>query len=193
MKTLIKLTFLLGLMLSTAVQAAIITVSPTDLVVDNGDLVGIDVNVSGLGQNAPDSLSVYDLNLTFDTSVFQANSIVFGDDLDLLGAGSIQFVSLLALDTINIFELSFDSMTTLNSLQDASFNLFTVFFDAIDFGTGDFDVSVNTFGDARGDALNVDVVNASVQVGTPIPEPSTFWLALIPAIAAWGVSRINRR
>ena len=192
MKTLIKFTFLLGLMLSTAAQSAIITLSPSDLIVGQGDLVAIDINVSDLGQNVAPSLGAYDFDLMFDINIFAANSIVFGNGLDLLGIGGIQFVSLTTIDTLNIFELSFDSAATLNSLQDSSFKLATVYFNAITSGVGLFELSVNSFGDAQGNPLSVSTIDASVKVQTSVPEPATFWMILIPLVAASVVNRINR-
>ena len=194
MKTLIKLTVVLVFLFSTTAQAALLTLSPSSPVVGLGDQVAIEINVSGLGEMTAPSLSTYDLNMVFDNTVFSPNSIVFGNSLDLMGIGGIQFVSLIALDTINIFELSFDSTTILNSMQSGSFTLATVFFDAVSHGVGQFDIGVNAFGDARGDSLPVDVSNTAVQVGPiDVPEPSTLWLAMIPALAAWVISKVNRK
>jgi hypothetical protein len=86
----------------------------------------------------------------------------------------------LATGIINLFELSFDDIDSLNNAQAGEFTLFTLAFDAIAPGTGNFSIEINQLGDAEGKFLVAENVKGTqVNVNSvSVPEPSSFLLLL---------------
>jgi hypothetical protein len=181
----------IGFSFALNAQAAVINLLPSSGNIDIGDVVSLNVNISGVHEAG--ALGVYDLNLNYDSNLFAVKSIAFGDStkgnqLDVSGFGSLQSNNS-GNGWLNIFELSFDAAEDLINFQANDFSLFSVVFTALDKGTGLFSVNVNSFGDAYGNNLQIDSINnASVNV----PEPTG--IALIGlGLLALGVSRINRK
>lgn len=182
--------FWISLMLLFTVDAHAISI---DLVADQtsvntGDLVSVAVNISGLNDTSAPSLGVYDLDVIFDNSLFSLNNLVWGDSskgnqLDLSGFGSLQS-SNLSTGLINLFELSFDDIASLNNGQAGEFTLFTLVFNAIAIGNGNFSLGANLLGDAEGSSLSIDTVtNTQVAVNSvAVPEPSS-WLLMLGLLA----------
>lgn len=160
-----------------------------DLVADNtsvtaGSLVSVAVNISGLNDMSAPALGVYDLDVIFDNSLFAFNNLFWGDSskgnqLDLNGFGSLQSNNLSA-GLINLFELSFDDIASLNNGQAGEFTLFTLVFNAIAIGSGNFSLGANLLGDAEGAYLPLDTINNTQVVVTSVtvPEPSSLLLLL---------------
>ena len=118
---------------------------------------------------------------------------VLGDQLDLFGFGSITSFDDSVSSVVNLFELSFDLPSDLDTLQAGSFTLATLTFDTLAQGTSSVDLSINALGDAFGDQLAADLSNGSVNVNTAsaVPEPSTMML-LGFGLAGLGVMRRRR-
>jgi len=160
-----------------------ISLSPSTQNVTLGDTVNVDVDITGLGDGAPLSLSIFDLDVTFDSSILDFNSVVFGDpvlgdQLDLFGLGGFTDV-LPGAGFVNLFELSFDFASDLDTLQFGDFTLATLTFDSLAAGTSALDIFVNDLGDADGLPLTATTTGASVEVikdTTSTPEPSTIIL-----------------
>ncbi len=163
-----------------------ISLSPSTQNVMLGDTVNVDVDITGLGDGAPLSLSIFDLDVTFDSSILDFNSVVFGDpvlgdQLDLFGFGSFTDV-LPGVGFVNLFELSFDFASDLDSLQSGNFTLATLTFDSLAAGTSALDIFVNDLGDPDGLPLTATTIGANVEViqdtttPTTMPEPSTIIL-----------------
>jgi hypothetical protein len=174
-------------------QAALIRVEPASQIVAVGAPVQVAVTVSGLGAGTAPSLSVFDLDLTYDPTVLQFNSLTFGDpvlgdqlDLSTPPLGTSFAPGALVPGLVNHFELSFDAPATLDSLQAADFTLSVFHFTALTTGTSPVDVAIQSFGDAVGDPLAATVAGGSVTV---VPEPSTAGLAFAAGIAAWVACR----
>ena len=153
---------------------AIINVSPTSQTVGLGSTPSVELGVSGLGGFAPPALGAFDLTVTFDPTILQLTTETFGDpvlgdQLDLSGLGSIQLETP-GTGSIELFELSLDSIADLDSLQPSSFVLFTLNFQALGPGTSPVSVQLNALSDAFGDSLAATANNASVQVSS-VPEP----------------------
>jgi len=167
---------LLGLFLlavGTLCRADIfLSVDPSIQTVPLGAQASFDVDISGLGNGT--ALGVYDINLGFDATLLSYSSIVFGNQVDISGLGDIQFVTP-SSGTVEVFELSLDSPSELNSLQAPSFTLATLTFDTLAAGSNSpVTLFVNALGDAFGNSITADVENASVSI-TPqstTPEPT---------------------
>jgi len=164
----------------TAAQAAIITVVPSTASVEAGTPFSVDLVISDLGDGAAPSVGIFDIDFGFDPALVGFVSATFGDQLDILGLGSLQDVDDSVAGTVNLFELSFDPADDLNDLQAGSFILATLTFNALSAGLSDLVVTILSLGDADGVALMADVVNSSIMVtdSTVIPLPGAIWLIL---------------
>lgn len=154
-------------------------VQPPSQSVALGSVANVGVQISGLGAFTTPSLGAYDFSVSFDPLLLQFLSATFGDpalgdQLDLAGFGSIQSVSPNAI-SVELFELSLDSIDDLNNLQAPSFVVGTLNFQAIGLGTSSINISVNALSDAYGDALAAGVQNGSVTVNA-VPEPGSLLL-----------------
>jgi hypothetical protein len=188
---------ILGLGLSLNSQALTIDLIPSATQINSGDVLKLDATISGLKTAGALALGVYDLNIHFDSNLFAFNSITWGDSvkgnqLDLNHFGSLQMSDDSNSNLLNLFELSFDSAWSLETLQADSFTLFSVMFSNLTTGNGVFQLSVNALGDAYGNNLNADSINnTTVKVqAVSVPEPATNFLMLIGLIAL-GFARIR--
>ncbi len=178
-------------------QALTIDLSPSAQELQLGDNLTLDVKVSDLANATAPSLGVYDLNLMFDATRVSISNIIWGDavkgnQLNLNGFGSLQMSDASNSGTLNLFELSFDDVWSLNNLQAESFSLFSVIFSTIAVGPAEFTLDVNALGDANGDSLLADSIGTSKVMinAVSVPEPATSFLFLIGLIAL-GFARIK--
>jgi hypothetical protein len=162
-------------------QAGIISIDPLTQTVGLGSSINVRVQISGLGAFSAPSLGAYDLNVSFNPLLLQflgatLGDPILGDQLDLLGLGSIQSVTPSA-GSVGLFELSLDSIDDLSNLQSSSFVLGTLSFQTIGLGTSSINIGVNALSDAYGDALTSGIQNGSVIVNaSAVPEPNSVLL-----------------
>jgi len=189
-RTLLAGTSILSALLFPGLASAIsIGFSPSSQAVDVGDTVSVELTITGLGNLAPASLGVFDLDVLFDPTVLAPSGVVFGDpvlgdQLDLFALGSLTASDDSTPGILNLFELSLDSASDLDSLQAGSFTLATLDFTAVSLGSSALDATIHALGDAFGDRLVADVTPGSI---SPIPEPSglvTFLTGLIVVVGA---------
>ncbi len=179
------------LLLAGSARAAIITVDPEEQIVPVGSQVDVAINISGLGDMAPDSVGEFDFDVTFDDTILALQSVEFGDpvlgdQLDLFGWGSLTILTV-GPGSVNVYELSFDFPEDLDTLQAGSFTLATLAFDTLAVGTSTIDVTFITLGDALGDPIPLQTIGGSV---SPIPEPSSSILFGIGGlVVAGGIRR----
>ena len=185
MKTLLMRGLAAALLLAgTAAHAISLGFSPSNPVVPKGSSVDVDLTISGLGDFAPPSLSVFDLDVLYDSAILSLTNVAFGDpglgdQLDLFGFGSFTGVGAVAGGT-NLFEISFDSPLDLDTLQPGSFTLARLTFNVLDVGTSPLDLANVILGDSFGAPLEASVDPGSV---TGIPEPGTITLFLMGGLA----------
>jgi len=178
-----------------AASAITLEVVPSSSTVNKGGSLTADIKVSGLGDGSAPSLGAYDIDLTFDAGLFTFNSFTFGDpvlgnQLDLFGFGSVSGSSLVG-NTLDLFEISLDLASDLDTLQAPEFILASVVFDVNQvLGVGLFDLSISPFGlsDSLGDSLDDDpnIIAAEVQV---VPVPAAIWLFGTGLIGLIGFSK----
>jgi len=176
-----------------------ISVMPASQTVSLGSSINVAVGISGLDDHTAPALGVFDVSLDFDPSILSFDGAAFGDpalgdQLDPLALGNtIAFYSA-SSGSVDLFDLSLDSASDLNSLQEPSFILATLSFDATGSGTSSLALTVNTLGDADGNFLSAALENGSISIATSAaPEPSAAGLA--PAaimLAAVCLGRRNR-
>ena len=164
--------------------------------VAQGGSLNASILVSGLGAFSAPSLGAYDLGLTYDPTRFAFDSATFGDpvlgnQLDLSGFGSFNGAVDL-LTAVNVFEVSFDSSSDLDTLQADAFTLVTVTFDVLfNAGIGAFDLAIIEIGDSLADTLYdpddpPTLIGAKVSV---VPVPAAVWLFGSALLGLIGVGR----
>jgi len=182
MKKLFAVLCAIGLGLSLNANAISIDLIANQTAVNLGDNIEVQVRISGLNDAGAPALGVYDVNFNYDASLFNFNSILWGDStlgnqLDLNGFGSLQDSSS-GLDWLSALEISFDDAADLELLQAGKFTLFSVLLNAIAIGNGNFSLTTNSIGDAYGNDLFIDAINGTtVNInGVSVPEPSSLLL-----------------
>lgn len=177
------------LALCAALPASAITIAftPSSQSVSVGSATTVDLIVSGLGDSIAPSLGTFDLDIGFDGSVLDFSGATFGNQLDLFGLGDSNAVTS-GVATVNLFELSFESVADLNNFQADSFVLATLSFNALSSGSSPLSISINAFGDSNGDPLQADLVMGSVGV---VPEPANMSLMGIGVLCVAAV--VKRR
>jgi len=169
----------LGLALHASVASAlpILSIDPPSTVVGLGTPIDVALKISGLGDLMASSISEFDLNVSFDPAILSFTTVTYGDpilgdQLDLFGLGSDIFTTPGA-GVVNLFELSLDLPSDLETLQSGSFTLATLTFDTIGFGVSPLGLTLTTLGDAFGLPLAASVQGGTVSV---VPEPATLLL-----------------
>ncbi len=177
-------------LVAVSLPAALISVDPTPQTAMLGEMPSFDINVSGLGAFSAPSVSTFDVDVAFDSTILAFNSVTFGVGLDLFAFGFNVTGVTPGAGTVNVFEVSFDFPSDLDTLQAGAFTLFTVKFDAIGPGTSSINLGVNSLGDSIGDRLLADTTPGSITVAA-VPEPST--ISLLLAGLGLAVVRMRRK
>jgi len=173
-------------MQSTQIQASLISFDPSSQSVELGDSVSVDLRISGLGD---DSLGAFDINIAFDDSILDFQSFTFGTGLDVSGFGSVNGFAVAGGD-INIFEISLDSPSDLNTFQPNDFVLGSFTFDTLSIGTSTLDLTINALSDEFGFLLEAGAASGSIKVAAAsVPAPAALWLFGTGLIGLIGFSR----
>ena len=170
------LMFSLHIAPASAINVEVIPSQPS---LNVGEMLTADVVISDLGLSSPPSLSVFDIDLNFDNSLFALGAITFGDQLDLFGFGINPRGASTVASTVNVFEVSLDSPSDLDTFQLDRFLLFSVQFEALSAGVGVFDLAIIELGDSDGQLLTATTTSATVEVMSPlnpVPVPAAVWL-----------------
>lgn len=188
-------------------SAVMLSLQPTVQSAVPTDNISLNLVISGLNANGPDSLGDFDIDIGFDTSAlsFQGYSLgVSLGDIGLSEAFDFSFGDL-GGGTVNLAEVSFleaDASSCvfclgpyLDDIQSGSFILATLDFKvdslAVGSSTTVFFDTVFALGDGFGNPLGIDsLTNAAINnPGISVPEPTT--LALM-ALGLIGVARQRR-
>ncbi|MCG7932563.1 MAG: cohesin domain-containing protein [Candidatus Thiodiazotropha lotti] len=156
-----------------AANAITISFSPSSQSVVVGAMVDVGVEISELGSGVTPSLSTFDLDVSYNPGLLSLNSVSFGDSslgdqLDVLGLGSLTSYDDSISGLINLFELSLDTASDLETLQVDSFTLATMSFNTIGIGNSPLDIVINSLGDAEGNPLTATINPGTVSV-IPLP------------------------
>ncbi len=159
-----------------------LTVDPLQSSVAVGGTTEVELTVSGLGNRSAPSLSAFDLEFLFDSSVLSIAKTVFGtssapfNQLDLSGAGPITAVAQPTPGDLHLQEISQDSAALLDSQQLGSFAIAEITLRGTSTGVAALSLSVNALGDSQGNPLAVSsLIGANLTVGpsSAVPEPNT--------------------
>ena len=184
------LVFAVCLLLTGQAQAILLEFDPPTNNVTLGASGDVDLVISGLGDGVAPSIGAFDLDVDFDPAIVELTGVVFGTELDLFGLGSIQGVSG-GSGSVNIFELSFDSVSDLDALQPGAFILATLTFDTLAAGTSSLVISPELLGDSIGLPLSADTDTGSITVRS-VPEPTTLALLSL-GLVGLGVARKKKK
>jgi hypothetical protein len=166
---------------SASSEAITLSINPPSQTVSFGGTTGFDVVIFGLGDGVAPSLGVYDIDVTFNPSILSFSTTAFSTGLDVLGLGSIQSATP-SVGTVNLFELSLDTVDDLNTLQTDTFTLATLSFNTLAVGISPIGITVIALGDADGNSLEAEVAGGSVTVSgqaTQVPEPASAALLVV--------------
>jgi hypothetical protein len=170
--------------------AATLILAPGESSVSIGDTVSVDLNISGLGADTAPSLGAYDITIDVP-GIFTFDNVVFGDPIlgsDQLGSGAIT-ETVLGSNTVDLIEVSSETVAALNSLQPDAFTLAVLNFTANSAGSANFSFGDVTLGDASGNKLSYNVSDANAAaVVSSAPEPSAL-LPLCGLLALIGLMR----
>jgi hypothetical protein len=182
---------LLALVVSTGLaaspaMAAVISFNPTTVNTAVGSTTAIEVRIAGLA--AGQDLGAFDINVLFDASQLSLASYTLGNGLgDLAAFDAFEFsAGAIAAGVFNLAEVSF--LADLGVQADA-FTLATLNFTSLHHGASALSFGGVTLGDAFGNAVTADTVNATV---TAIPEPASVYL-MLSALALMGLTRRARK
>lgn len=167
-------------------QALTIGFDPVSQVVPVGVPVDVDLVILGLGDGVAPSLGVFDVDVTYDSSMLDFVDYQLGPLLGDIGLGEALDLSWGEIfpGLINVYELSLlDANSTsgpaffgpyLEEMQPSSFTLATLTFDTLAVGNSPLEITRYFLGDAlAGAPLSADVVKGSI---SPVPEPATVLL-----------------
>lgn len=147
---------------------------PASQTVAPGGAISVALRITGLGAFSAPSLGTYDVDVLYDPTILAFTGVSFGDpnlgnQLDLFGLGNIAVASPFT-GGVNLFELSFDLPSDLDTLQPGSFTLAVLNFNALQSGTSPLSLNLNALGDSYGNSLSATTQTGSVTV---VPEPGT--------------------
>lgn len=176
---------------SAALNAATtLSLEPGSSHVGVGSSFVLNLVASGLGEHAPPSLSLFDVDVSYDVSLFSLGGVTFGSDL---GDASLS-EAIVGSDTatpgsVNLWEFSQLGSNSLEVLQTSTLTLASVSFTAIQPGTGSFGLAVNSFGDGFGDPLTVGLAASSSVSAVPVPAAVWLFGAALAGLGVFGYRR----
>ncbi len=158
---------------TTAANAVTISLTPSYQSVVVGSKINVGLEVSELGSGVTPSLSVFDFNISYEPSLLAFDGVSFGDpslgdQLDVLGFGNITSYDNSVSGLINLFELSLDGASDLETFQADSFTLATMSLYAVGVGDSTLGISANSLGDSAGNPLTYTINTGTVSV-VPLP------------------------
>lgn len=172
---------LFTLLYVNSVHAFTLKLTPATQDVLLSNQVDVELSISDLGNSSAPSLGAYDLDILFDDSLLSFDSASFGDpvkgnQLDLFGFGFNPAGASPMNGKINLFEISFDFPSVLDSFQSDNFTLATLRFNTLQTGSSSLSIAPIHFGDSLGNSItHTSLQNTTVNITSqsePVPEPS---------------------
>ena len=168
-------------------HSALIGIQPGTTSANTGDLISLDLVISGLGDFVPDSLGAFDISVGFDATALSFTGYSLGGFLGNVGLS--EAIDASAGDVggaVNVAEVSLLSAIGLDTQQPGAFTLATLNFTVINLDGGAVtQLSVlqgAVLADASGFALSATASGpASIQ---SVPVPGTL-LLLITCLLGW--------
>lgn len=114
---------------------------PAAATVTAGEMIDVDVLVSGLGAGVAPSVGAFDLDVSFDPMIFTLVDVVFGPFLGTPPVEALTSFDVAVAGIVDLAEVSLLSAAELDALQPASFVLATLSFTAQADGSGLFQLA----------------------------------------------------
>jgi len=188
-KRLAAILLLMGLVQAPLAHSAHIEIQPGTTSANAGDLISLDLVISGLGNYVPDSLGAFDISVGFDATALSFTGYSLGGFL-----GNIALLEAIDASTgnvvsgaANVAEVSLLSALDLDTLQPGAFTLATLNFTVINLAAGaatQLSVLLDdaVLADGSGSRLSATASGpASIQ---SVPVPATL-LLLITGLCGW--------
>ena len=175
------LTVAVALLASLPAHAVSLDLLPASSSVNLGDPVQVELRISGLGEGTAPALGGYDFLLAFNPAVLGFGDFTFGDpvlgnQLDLMGFGTVSGLDSGTAGQLSAFEISLDLASDLDALQAGEFALGTIQFNAMGTGASGLRFTSTLFSDATGNPLAVELGSGLVRVPEPVPGG---WMAAL--------------
>ena len=163
------------MLLGEPVSAVTISLLPPSQSVTLGDPIEVDLAISGLGNFSPPSLGAFLVEITFDDSILNFDSVSYGGFLgDPTDPFETDIITTVGPGSVSLDEFSFLFDFELDSIQPESFTLATLSFTGNELGSSALDFGAIDLSDAEGSSINNPTLQtARVDV---VPEPSAFLL-----------------
>lgn len=178
-------------------QAVLLSVQPDTTFAANGDLVSLDIVVSGLGNFGPDSLGAFDVSMAYDATVLSFSGYSLNNLLGDLGGQAIDSSAGDLGGSVNIAEVSLLAAAMLDALQPDEFILASLNFDVLDLAIGaTTELSIlpgAVLSSAFGQPLSVTGgLSATIEGRAAVPLMGTLWL-LLGGFISWSAARRLRK
>jgi hypothetical protein len=170
-------------------HSALIEIQPGTTSANTGDLISLDLVISGLGNFVPDSLGAFDISIGFDATALSFTGYSLGGYLGNVGLSEAIDAGTGAMGgTVNVAEVSLLSAVGLDTLQPGAFTLATLNFTVINLAGGAAtQLSVlpgAVLADASGFALSA-IASGPARIQS-VPVPGTL-LLLLGSLLGWRV------
>jgi hypothetical protein len=178
-------------------HAVLLSVQPDTTFAANGDLVSLDIVVSGLGNFGPDSLGAFDVFMGYDATVLSFSGYSLNNLLGDLGGQAIDSSAGDLGGSVNIAEVSLLAAAMLDALQPDDFIMASLNFDVLDLAIGaTTELSIlpgAVLSSAFGQPLSVTGgLSATIEGRAAVPLMGTLWL-LLGGFISWSAARRLRK
>jgi hypothetical protein len=178
-------------------HAVLLSVQPDTTFAANGDLVSLDIVVSGLGNFGPDSLGAFDVFMGYDATVLSFSGYSLNNLLGDLGGQAIDSSAGDLGGSVNIAEVSLLAAAVLDALQPDEFIMASLNFDVLDLAIGaTTELSIlpgAVLSSAFGQPLSVTGgLSATIEGRAAVPLMGTLWL-LLGGFISWSAARRLRK
>ncbi len=180
-------TLVLSLTPTLALALSSLSFEPSSSTGVVGDTIMVDLVWDGTGGMAPTYLGDFDLDVSYDPSIVSFLGGIIDPDLGVDSFGCFDCaVDGSTAGTVNLFEISFDSVLDVIANQDRlnnRFSLATLSFEGLTDGLSPLTLNGINFGDEFGGGITPTLINGDLTIETPpTPEPPT--LSVEPSSSA---------
>ena len=193
-KRLLAVIFSLSLYSGSA-SAVLLSLDPVSQDINTGEIASVNLNISGLGDFAPQSLGAFYVEIAFNVEILSIDSVSYGSFLgnpddpfetDIITTNSPGLISLEEFSFLFDFEL--------DAIQPDSFTLATLNFLGTNEGLSALNIIGVDLSDAIGFTIDPTLSNASIQVSSPlvVPAPAPITLLLLGLVLLLRSREVHR-